>query len=83
MVQRTITNVIYHSNEGQNPHDHLNRRRSSIWQNASPFHDRSTQLTRNRKELPHPDQETENPFPGISVRLSNFSWIRGIRVEIS
>jgi hypothetical protein len=38
---------------GQKPHDPLNRHRKSLWQNPTPFHDKSSEETRNRRNVTH------------------------------
>jgi hypothetical protein len=45
-------NVIQHIKEAKTkPHDRLNRCRKSLWQNSTPFLDKSCDETRNRKNV--------------------------------
>lgn len=67
MVQHTVMNVTHYINEGQNLH--LSKHRKSIRQNATPFHDKNTQQTENTKNFLNLNEETNNPFPGISSVL--------------
>jgi hypothetical protein len=47
-------NIIQHINrsKGQKPQDSLNRHRKRFWQNPTPFHDKSSEETSNRRNFP-------------------------------
>ena len=44
-------NIIHHINKSQNPHDHLNRCRKSIWQNPASIHDKNSNQSRQRENI--------------------------------
>jgi hypothetical protein len=44
--------TVFKQKQGQKSHDHLNRCIKSLWQNSSLFPDKSTEETRNKRNVP-------------------------------
>lgn len=52
MFQHKEISVIQHScfqNKGKQPHDHFHRFKTASDKNSTPFHDKNTQQTKNRR----------------------------------
>jgi hypothetical protein len=46
-------NIAYKQKQRQKPHDPFKKHRKSLWQNPTPFLDRSAEETVNRRNVPH------------------------------
>jgi hypothetical protein len=51
-ICKSINIIIHKQNQEQKPHHHLNRCRKNLQQNSTSFHDKSSEETRNRRNLP-------------------------------
>jgi hypothetical protein len=43
--------MAHTQNKEQKSHNHLNRYRKSLWQNPTSLHDKSPEITRNRRDM--------------------------------